>query len=437
MPKARWDACLQKNKQGAYLPCLNNATAILTHRDEWRNVLAYDAFAGVVVKQKLPPWFEDTAPEIDTLGDWTHQDTLRAAVWIAREYNCPIHASVVDEAVQVVGERWAIHPVRDYLTGLKWDRRARVDSFLIRVAGVEDTPYVRAVTKNFFLGAIARIMRPGEQVDTVLILEGAQGIGKSTMLRILASDAWFLDTLFNIGTKDGYQALRRKWIVEFSELDSLGRADLSRVKAFISSVKDSYRQSYGRSVCDFSRQCVFAGTVNPSGAGYLSDVTGARRFWPVTLKGHIDLKTVRTERDQLWAEALFRYRKCELWHLRDPKLLKAAALEAEDRLEPHPWEYHFRNWLAENDRTRRGVTIEELLSKAIAMDPDRQNRGWQITAGKAIRAIGWGTIRRGSDDVRRYFPDEPESEVRLKAPDSSSIPPKRNRGSRVHARGKG
>jgi putative DNA primase/helicase len=413
LPKAPpWDTCLLKNKAGAYIPCLRNAVAILTHRKEWHNVIAYDAFAGVVVKRRDPPWTStDLAPEREMYGDWSKEDSIRAACWIADEYNCPMPTHIVDEAVQVVGARWEVHPVRDYLNDLRWDRKHRVDSFLVRVAGAPDTAYVRAVTKNFFLGAIARIMRPGEQVDTVLILEGAQGIGKSTMLRLLASDAWFLDTTFNIGSKDGYQVLRRKWIVEFSELDALNHAELSRVKAFISSVKDTYRQSYGRAAVDFLRQCVFAGTVNPNGAGYLNDPTGARRFWPVTLTRPVDFKAIRSERDQLWAEALFRYRKCEPWHLRDPKLLRAAAEEAEARREHHPWEHHFRTWLAEHDRTKRGVSIEELLTKAVDMRKDQQDRAAQTKAGKALRALGWTVVARGVDGTRRYLPagSDPEA----------------------------
>jgi putative DNA primase/helicase len=405
LAKASWDTCLLKNKQGAFLPCLHNAVAILSHHRDWHNVIAFDAFAGVVVKKKLPPWIEHTAPEDESLGDWTRTDSFRTGIWIASEYNCPMPSYIIDEAVQVVADKWKVHPVKDYLSGLRWDKKARIDNLLIRVAGAPDTPYVRAITKCFFLGAVARIMRPGEQVDTVLILEGAQGLGKSTLLRTLASDAWFLDTTFDIGSKDGYQALRRKWLIEFSELDSLGRAELSRVKAFISAVKDTYRQSYGRSATDFFRQCVFAGTVNPNGTGYLNDPTGARRFWPVTLSGKIDQKTVKSERDMLWAEAVARYRKCEEWHLRDPKLLKAAAEEAENRREPHPWETHFNTWLQEHDRTKRGVTIEELLTKAIEMDRDKQGRGPHTEAGKSLRAIGWTVTRQGTDGTRRYFPD--------------------------------
>lgn len=404
MAKASWDSCLLKNKQGAYLPCLNNAVAILTHRKEWYNIIAFDAFAGVVVKRRKPPWCEDTVPEIDDVGDWTREDSLRTAVWITREYNCPVHTSVVDEAVQVVADRWIVHPVRDWLNELRWDRKTRIDDFLVRTARAEDSPYVRAVTRSFFLSAVARILKPGEKVDTMLILEGEQGIGKSTLFRILASDPWFLDTSFTPGTKDGYQALRRKWIIEWGELDGLNRTELSRVKQFMSSVKDSYRPSYGKATIDFLRQCVFAGTVNPDGSGYLIDPTGARRFWPVTV-GRINLKQVRDERTQLWAEAVYRYRKVEPWHLRDPKLLKAAAAEAEDRRIEDPWEPVVRKWLGKNERTLKGVTTTELLKRAVDKAVDQQNRSDQTRMGQVLRTLGWTIVRRGTDDMRRYFPE--------------------------------
>lgn len=407
MAKARWDTCLIKNKQGAYLPCLSNATAILTHRDEWYNTIAFDAFAGTVIKKKRPPWVDDTVPDIDTLGDWTHEDTLRTSVWLTREYNCTFPTYVVDEAIRLVADRWAIHPVRDYLNAVRWDKKPRIDDLLIRVAGADDNAYVRAVTKSFFIAAVARIFWPGAKVDTMLILEGDQGLGKSTLLRILAGEAWFMDTSFAPGTKDGYQQLRRKWIIEWGELDALSRADLSRVKAFITSVKDTYRPSYGRTVVDFYRQCIFAGTINPGDVGYLTDPTGARRFWPIILTTKIDFKMVREERDQLWAEAVVRYRKNEPWHLNDPKLLKVAAKEAEERREIHPWEAHFQKWLTEHDRTKRGVTIEELLTKAVDMPKDRQGRHAHTEAGKALRAIGWTIVQRTRPDlVRRHFPAE-------------------------------
>lgn len=404
--KARWDTSLIKNKRGEYLPCLSNAVAILTHHDDWHNVIAYDAFAGIVVKKKRPPWPKDMAPEDDSLGDWAHEDSLRAAVWITREYNCPILGRTVDDAVQVVAARYVVHPVRDWITGLKWDRKKRLDSVLIRLGEAPSTLYVRTVTKNFFIGAVARIMRPGSQVDSVLVLEGPQGVGKSSFFRTIASEPWFMESAVNIGAKDGYQVLRRKWIVEFPELSALRRSDFWQINQFITAVKDTYRPSYGRTPIDFPRQVVYGGSVNPDGAGYLNDPTGARRFWSV-LVGKIDLKKLRAEREQLWAEAAFRYRRNEKWHLQDARLLKAAAVEAEERRQADPWEQHVSEFLIRNRRLykKNGIRIEDLLNNAIEMPKDRQNHADRIRMGRVLHVIGWGDTVRGTDGVRRYKPN--------------------------------
>jgi len=403
--KAPWDSCLLKNKQGAYVPCLNNAALILTHRKEWRDVIAYDAFAGVVVKKNAPPWCDDTAPENDVLGDWTREDTLRTAVWITREYNCPILPHVVDDAVQMIASRFVTHPVRDWLNEQKWDRKARLDSLLVRLGEAPDTLYARTVTKNFFLGAVSRILHPGSQVDSVLVLEGKQGVGKSSFFRIIASEPWYMETMINIGSKDGYQVLRRKWIVEFAELSALRRADFWQINQFITAVKDTYRPSYGRSPIDFPRQVVYGGSVNPDGAGYLNDPTGARRFWAVPV-GKIDLKALRSERAQLWAEAVFRYRQNEKWHLHDTRLLKAAADEAEERRQADPWEQHVGEFLIMNGALykKHGVRIEDLLSEAIEMPKDRQGHADRIRMGRVLHVIGWGRAVRSSDGARRYKP---------------------------------
>jgi putative DNA primase/helicase len=401
MPEADWSSRLLKNKQGAYLPCTSNIALILTHRREWRNVLFYDAFAGDVVTRKVPPWDEDTMPENARPGDWTHTDTLRTCAWVTREYNCAPLAVTVGEAVLIVAERTTVHPVRDWLVSLKWDRRPRLDDFLIRLAGAADTAYVRAVSKNFLIGAVARVLAPGSKVDSMPIFEGDQGIGKSTLLRVLTGEEWFLETSIEIGSKDCYQALRRKWIVELGELDALTRSEVSRVKQFLSSQKDSYRPSYGRSTVDFLRQSVCAGSVNPEGGGYLKDVTGARRFWPLEL-GRIDIAGIKREREQLWAEATFRYRKCEKWHFRDPRLLSAAAQEAEDRRQIDPWEPIIAAWLEDHNRSKRGVTTREIMESAIGIPPERHGRGESMRTASALRAIGWSKVSRVGSGERRY-----------------------------------
>ncbi|MDE2022239.1 MAG: hypothetical protein KGI71_05015 [Patescibacteria group bacterium] len=403
--EADWSSRLLKNKQGAYVACLRNVQLILTHRREWRNVLFYDAFAGDVVTRKVPPWLPDTMPENAAAGDWTHEDTLRTVAWMTDEYNFAPFPATVAEAVRVVAATATVHPVRDYLNSLKWDRKPRIDDFLVQYAGAPDTVYARAVSKNFLIGAVARILAPGSKVDSMPIFEGNQGIGKSTLLRVLTGEAWFLETSIEIGSKDSYQALRRKWIVELGELDALTRGEVSRVKQFLTTAKDSYRPSYGHKTIDFPRQSVLAGTINPEGGGYLKDNTGARRFWPIEVS-RIDIRGVKAARDQLWAEATFRYRKCEKWHFHDPRTLKAAAEEAEDRRQTDPWEPIIRAWLADHKREKGGVTTREIMEHALEIPPERHGRGEQMRTASALRAIGWGRVSRVDSEERRYHPVE-------------------------------
>jgi putative DNA primase/helicase len=389
-----WETLLARKSNGRIEPCLANVATIFSHDPRWRNVLAFDEFIGDIVSLREPPWPIDIAPDKVLVGPWTESDTRLATAWLTREYNIAPRTALTGEGLHIAAARTSRHPLRDWLTSLKWDRKPRADSFLVRLAGADDNEYVRAVGKNFLLGAVARVLHPGEKVDSMPILEGAQGLGKSTLVRELAGEEFYLESTVEIGQKEGYQVLRKKWIVELGELDSLTKAEVSRVKQFLSQRVDTYRPSYGHTVQDFLRQCVFIGTVNPHGGGYLKDVTGARRFWPVYLR-RIALKALRAEREQLWAEAVLRYRRCEAWHLDTPELLALARQEAEERRERDSWEEEIGAWLASlgAPATARGVTTGMLLDK-VSLELSRRTRGDEMRAATVLRACGWTEIVR-------------------------------------------
>jgi putative DNA primase/helicase len=165
--------------------------------------------------------------------------------------------------------------------------------------GVANTDYSRAVGSRWLISPVARIFRPGAKADCCLILEGPQGIRKSTALRTLAGE-YFTDELADLGSKDAAMQTRGVWMIELSELDSLSHSEVARIKAFMSRTTDRFRPPYGMRLVESPRQCVFAGTVNHS--TYLRDETGGRRFWPVTC-GQIDIEALGRDRNQLWAEA--------------------------------------------------------------------------------------------------------------------------------------
>ena len=274
-----WRSGLLRSDKGEPKRCLANVMHIFSMHPEWSSVLAFDAFGLAVVTRKRPPMRPQDAPHEYKLGDWTDEDSARTAAWFATEVGFEPPIAHIDQAVGAVARKHTVHPVRDYLSSLTWDGTPRIDGFASRYLGAYASPYSAAVGRRWLISAVARVFEPGCKVDSLLALEGKQGIGKSTALRVLTGAAWFADTGIAIGDKDSYQALRRKWIYEFSELASIRGRDIERVKSFLSSQVDTYRASYGRRTQDHPRQVVFAGSTNE--AHYLADPSGSRRFWPL------------------------------------------------------------------------------------------------------------------------------------------------------------
>jgi|SRR5215469_1982690 len=390
-------------KNGSYVkPCGANVSIILCHHEAWRGVLAYDEFAGTIVFRREAPWHAEDRIGKQTGTPWQDDDAVRLTHWLSRStYEITVATSMAQEIVNVVAKKNAFHPVKEWLEALRWDGTRRLDDWLTRLAGADDTKVNRAIAAKFLLAAVARVYEPGCKVDTVPILEGDQGIGKSTLIRALCPyPEWFLETAIELGNLDSFQALRGKWIVELAELDSLNRSELSRVKAYITSQQDTFRKSYGRIAQTFPRRCVFSGTTNAD--EYLKDDTGGRRFWPVKVS-RVDVEGLKKERNQLWAEAVVRYKKKERWHLTDKALLGEFEKVQETRRQVHPWEpiiarYLQLGYYTENkyDNTRefhappgKAVTMETILTGPLGLDVSRVGRGEHMIVGAILRKLGW------------------------------------------------
>ena len=270
-PKAEIERRLSRTEKGKALSTLDNGALILALDPRWEGVLAFNEFRQETVVLSPPPWDAEYAPSSPpSKGEaWADTDDARLSVWLARHWGVRLGTSSAAELVQMMARRNPVHPVRDYLAGLRWDGIPRLDSWLSTYFGVLASEYTRKVGRWWLLSAVARVYRPGVKVDYLVVLEGKQGKKKSTACQILAGD-FFADDKIDMGSKEGALALQGVWIYELAELAAITRttADLETVKGFITRKVDHYRPPYGRRTVDAKRQTVLIGTTNERG-GYL------------------------------------------------------------------------------------------------------------------------------------------------------------------------
>jgi predicted P-loop ATPase len=301
------------------------------------------------------------------------------------------------------------HPVRDYLTSQTHDEEPRLQNWLSSYLGVEPTEYTRAIGPKWLISAVARIMKPGCQVDTSLCLEGPQGKYKSSSLRVLASDQWFTDQIGDIAGREASSDLPGKWIVEFSDLRSIAGSQISSLNSFMTRRTDHYRPTYGRNSRDFPRQCVFAVTTNQS--AYLQDETGNRRWWPVICR-HIDIDALRRDRDQIWAEAYAMYQSERPWWIEDDSVRQAAVEQQSNRLMEDPWTRDILKAInaveaGDNSPFREGsVSIPEIL-KELSVPVKDQDQAKSNRVARCLVAHSWKRYRDTADGRPwRYRPPD-------------------------------
>ena len=407
-----WFAQIRTSPDGT--PERNEANVItaLSNDEAFSGALIFDEFRQEIVVNRPLPW--DDPHKATIPRPWCEADDIRCAEWLQRR-DINVSSQVVARTIGAIARDIRIHPVREYLSNLKWDGVPRLEAWAITYLGAADTRLSRAFGSLWVLSAVARVMDPGAKADQVLILEGPQGAKKSTALRTLAGADWFTDELAEIGSKDAAQQTRGVWIIEIAELDAIGRAETSRIKSFLSRSVDRYRPPYERYVIDVPRQCVFAGTVNPD--TYLRDETGNRRFWPVRC-GKIDIAALRRDRDQLWAEAMVWYANGVEWWIEDEETKRMAEDAQEERYQGDAWDGLIDRWLAyDKERVNHGygayddwrdvevarsepltdLSIGEVLQNAIGIESAKWTKSDQMRVGAYLKTRGWERYRNGTN----------------------------------------
>jgi predicted P-loop ATPase len=304
---------------------------ILRH-DPRLKAIVYNEFTGMLDVTGDLPWRQ-------VKPGWGDADIACAKVYFEQVYGIWSPAKFKDALLAVVSAERAYHPIKEYLEPLTWDGVERIDTLLIDYLGAEDNQYTRSVSRKTLCAAVARVYEPGVKFDSILVLNGPQGIGKSTFFSRLGGK-WYSDSLSISDMKDKTAAekLQGYWVLELGELAGIKKVDVETVKSFITRTDDKFRQSYGIAVESHPRACVIVGSTN-SESGFLRDITGNRRFWPVLVQGetkHTVFELTLAIVDQLWAEAIEKYRAGEELFLKGEVAAQAycaqqAAMEADDR----------------------------------------------------------------------------------------------------------
>lgn len=308
----QWKEALDCTSKGAPKSTIANMVLILENDPALKDHIYYDELREAIGVRGGLPWDKRAA-------GWSNRDDANLRGYFERVYGIQGKDRLKD-AMDILLTHHREHPIRKYLNALKWDGVKRLDTMIIDYLGAEDNALTRAITRIQMVGAVARVMRPGVKFDYCLIMQGAQGIGKSSLLNILGGE-WYKDGVTTLEGKEGADQVRGQWLIELGELEGIRRSEVTAVKQFISAQVDEYRPAYAVRKERFPRQCVFFGTTNES--VFLKDSSGNRRFNVVALDGRLrrfgdDWRDhLAEQRDQLWAEAVKAWRSGENLYLPD------------------------------------------------------------------------------------------------------------------------
>lgn len=372
---ALWDRLgLAMTQQGYPIANEDNVARIFEGTPALRRALWKDVF-----HQSIFIDDPDTGPR-----PWVDEDTYKLTMHLQRFYGLSrISDSVVRRAIVVLAGRVIKNEPMDWFKSLAWDNTPRIDNFFVSHLGAKSTPYVNAASKNFWISMVARVYNPGCIMRSMVILKSKQMAGKSTAFSLIGGK-WYSEALESIQSNNFLQSLHGNLIVEFGDLAGMDRAEVNRIKQIISCRKDRFRAPYDRSPTDHLRQCVLVGSTNEG--HFLRDDTGGTRFWPIET-GYIDHAGIARDREQLFAEAVARFKGGDNWHIMPTD---ETEMVQESYRQGDEWEAIISDYLmAAPSFIEREITVVKIAADCLKIPVDRLDKSTQIRIARNLSTIGW------------------------------------------------
>lgn len=391
-PSTRWlEAELMLTRQGEPYCNAENVRRILKQDQRFGAVLWYDADAKSVMSDERL---------------WADTDDIDLLAHLQSEYAIPRMAlEPVRQGVDSFARSKAKAPLTDWLGSLTWDQTERLPSWLPDAYGCERNDYTAAVGRCWLVSLVARAYKPGCQVDTMVVLEGAQGLRKSSSLEILGGQ-WYRAITQPFGSKEWLEAITGVvWLAEVADLSGFRGRDLDHLKAALTTRVDRFRRSYDRRALDYPRRCVFAGTTNRD--DWQADDTGGRRFLPIPVR-EVNLEFIRAQREQLFAEAVHRFKAgADWWEIPH----QDAQREQELRRDDDVWQPKIENYC----HSRTSVTVPDILLDCLEIEPAKQDKRSQMRVASVLRVIGFTRLveRQGVTTVRVWRRVKVQKELTL------------------------
>lgn len=402
-----WKSLDLIEERGKPLINADNLMRVLEHDQRLQGMIWYDRF-----HDKIFTTLDRTGEPNGHPSEYSDTENLHLLTYIQSHLEIPkANKLTLFDAVVAHANAHPKNEIKDWLDTLVHDERPRIDNFFPVALGSKHGQYERAVSKNFWLSMIARIYRPGCQVDNLVVLEGAQGIGKNRAWRAVGGK-WYSQTMGDPKDKDFYLSLQGKLVVEFNELATVKRADAERMKACISCTVDNYRTPYERVSRDHPRQCIFVGSTNEP--FYISDPSGGRRFWPIKCNESdiINIEYIEKNREQLFAEAVARFKANETWW----EVPESALREQEARRVSDEWEDSIRVYSSSHTWD---LTLSEIAREVMKIDIEDLDLGTQRRIGACLRIVGREKVHNDTGNVWRLTlkskaePSEPSGQTQV------------------------